>query len=259
MSISCLNWAKEQCTAHGSLRGIIMVLADHASPKPTLETGHFHVCWTGQKTIARESGWSVRCVEDNIPKLAKHDIKVIPRRVPTPNGACNLYVFPISDSLEVPTVYVETSQEVPTSGVEVSTAGTEVPTSVAEVPTGPAGKPKPKPKEEPKLKPSPSSERATAEDVSLLCKETTEGVLWKDVGVGSGGKVTLNHLHTHINELKSVYPGKREQAHQIANDLWEESTGGKEPDGKPIRCPIRVLMYRLRKNHVIRPSKKRKA
>jgi len=225
-----------------------MVLADHASPKPTQGTGDFHVCWTGQKTIARESGWSVRCVEDNIPKLAKHDIKVLPRRVPTPNGACNLYVFPISDSLEVPTAYVETDEEVPT-------VRTEVPTSHAEVPTGPAGKPKPKPKEEPELKPSPSSERATAEDVNLLCKETTEGVLWKDEGVGSGSAYTLDDLFRKIETLK-IGPHNRLRAQDIARKLWDDTGGGKHLSGKPVKDLRAVLMTRLQAEGVIKKKRK---
>ncbi|MDG2487618.1 MAG: hypothetical protein P8M65_07910 [Roseibacillus sp.] len=255
MSILALNWAKEDCKARGSLRGIIMVLADHASPKPTLGTGRFHVCWTGQKTIANESGWSVRCVEDNIPKLAKYDIKVLPRRVPTPNGACNLYVFPISDSLEVPTAYVETDEEVPTSGVEVPTARTEVSTSHAEVPTGPAGKPKPEPKEEPELKPSPSSERATAEDVNLLCKETTEGVLWKDVGVGPGSAVTLEDLFRKIETLQ-IPPEKRLRAQNIARKLWVDTDGGKYLSGMPVRDLRAVLMTRPQGEGVIKKRRK---
>ncbi len=234
-----------------------MVLADHASPKPTQGTGDFHVCWTGQKTIARESGWSVRCVEDNIPKLAKHDIKVLPRRVPTPNGACNLYVFPISDSLEVPTAYVETDEKVPTSGAEVPTTRTEVPTSHAEVPTGPAGKPKPKPKEEPELKPSPSSERATAEDVNLLCKETTEGVLWKDAGVGPGSACTLNDLFLKIQTLKNLLPEQRCRAHQIARKVWADTDGGKHLSGKPVRDLQAVLMTRLQSEGVIKKKRRK--
>ena len=255
MSIPCLNWAKEHCAAHGPLRGIIMVLADHASPNPSLGTGDFHVCWPGQKTIAREAGWSVRCVEDNIPNLPDHNITVVSRRIPTPKGACNLYVFPISDSLEVPTVYVETSQEVPTSGVEVSTAGTEVPTSVAEVPTAAVDKPKPKPKEEPKLEPSPSSKPATAEDFKSFMEQVSGKVLLKDDGVGSGAGVTLDDLYRKIETLK-IDPHKRIRAADIARKLWDDTEGGKRLGGKPVKDLLGLLMHRLQQEHVIKPKRR---
>ena len=255
MSIPCLNWAKEHCAAHGPLRGIIMVLADHASPNPSLGTGDFHVCWPGQKTIAREAGWSVRCVEDNIPNLPDHNITVVSRRIPTPKGACNLYVFPISDSLEVPTVYVETSQEVPTSGVEVSTAGTEVPTSVAEVPTAAADKPKPKPKEEPKLEPSPSSKPATAEDFKSFMEQVSGKVLLEDVGVGSGSGVTMKDLYRKIETLK-IDPHNRIRAADIARKLWTDTDDGKHLSGKPVKDLRAVLMTRLQAEGVIRKRRK---
>ena len=79
MSNKALEWALRECTAKGSLRGVITVLAAHAQPKQGLGTGDAHVCWPGLKTIAKESGWSARTVEKSIPKLVDYGIKVLSR------------------------------------------------------------------------------------------------------------------------------------------------------------------------------------
>ena len=79
--------------------------------------------------------------------------------------------------------------------------------------------------------------------------------LLRDVGVGSGGEVTLDRLHTKINGLTNIYPGKHQQAHDIAHKLWADTEGGKHLKGEPVKDLLGLLMHRLQQEHVIKKRK----
>ncbi len=253
MSNRALNWALRECTAKGSLRGVITVLADHAQPKEDLGTGDAHVCWPGLKAIAAESGWSTRTVEKSIPKLADYGIQVQSRKVPTVGGACNLYILPVRDSDEVS----ESETEVSEPETEVSEPVTEVSESETEVSEPVTDKPKPKPKEEPKLEPNESEENLSPEEVDTWLKENRGGDCFKEVGIGSGSGVTLNDLFRKIETLQ-IRPEKRVRAHQIARKLWGDTDEGKsfKANGEPVKDLLGLLMHRLQKEHVIKPKRK---
>ncbi len=258
MSNRALNWALRECTAKGSLRGVITVLADHAQPKEDLETGDAHVCWPGLKAIATESGWSTRTVEKSIPKLADYGIQVQSRKVPTMGGACNLYILPVRDSDEVSESETEVSEpvtEVSESETEVSESETEVSEPETEVSEPVTDKPKPKPKEEPKLEPNESEENLSPEEVDTWLKENRGGDCFKEVGIGSGSGVTRNDLFRKIETLKTD-PHNRIRAQDIARKLWEDTEGGKHLSGKPVKDLQGLLMHRLQKEHVIQKRRK---
>ena len=75
------------------------------------------------------------------------------------------------------------------------------------------------------------------------------------MGVGSGGEVTLEHLHTKINGLTNIYAGKRQQAHDVASKLWADTEGGKHLKGEPVKDLLGLLMHRLQQEHVIKKRK----
>ena len=102
---------------------------------------------------------------------------------------------------------------------------------------------------------SPSGEPASAEEVALIMKQMGGKGLFRDVGVGSGGKVALEHLHTKINGLTNIYAGKRQQAHDVASKLWADTEGGKHLKGEPVKDLLGLLMHRLQQEHVIKKRK----
>ena len=103
---------------------------------------------------------------------------------------------------------------------------------------------------------SPPGEPASAEEVALIMKQMGGKGLFRDVGVGSGGEVALEHLHTKINGLTNIYAGKRQQAHDIASKLWADTDGGKHLGGAPVKDLRAVLMTRLQAEGVIRKKRK---
>ena len=101
----------------------------------------------------------------------------------------------------------------------------------------------------------PPGEPASPEEVALIMKQMGGKGLFRDVGVGSGGKVALEHLHTKINGLTNIYAGKRQQAHDIASKLWADTEGGKHLKGEPVKDLLGLLMHRLQQEHVIKKRK----
>ena len=101
----------------------------------------------------------------------------------------------------------------------------------------------------------PPGEPASAEEVALIMKQMGGKGLFRDVGVGSGGKVALEHLHTKINGLTNIYAGKRQQAHDVASKLWADTEGGKHLKGEPVKDLLGLLMHRLQQEHVIKKRK----
>ena len=77
----------------------------------------------------------------------------------------------------------------------------------------------------------------------------------RDVGVGSGGAVTLEDLYRKIETLK-IDPQNRIRAHDIARKLWTDTEGGKHLGGKPVKDLRAVLMNRLQAEGVIKKKRK---
>ena len=77
----------------------------------------------------------------------------------------------------------------------------------------------------------------------------------EDVGVGSGGAVTLEDLFRKIETLK-IEPHSRIRAQDIARQLWEDTEGGKHLSGKPVKDLRAILMRRLQDEGVIKKKRK---
>ena len=100
----------------------------------------------------------------------------------------------------------------------------------------------------------PPGEPASAEEVASFMKEMGGRGFLEDVGVGSGGAVTLENLFRKIETLDTD-PHNRLRAHDIARKLWADTDGGKYLSGKPVKDLRAVLMTRLQAEGVIKKKK----
>ena len=101
----------------------------------------------------------------------------------------------------------------------------------------------------------PPGEPASAEEVASFMKEMGGRGFLEDVGVGSGGAVTLEDLFRKIETLK-IEPHSRIRAQDIARQLWEDTEGGKHLSGKPVKDLRAILMRRLQDEGVIKKKRK---
>ena len=101
----------------------------------------------------------------------------------------------------------------------------------------------------------PPGEPASAEEVASFMKEMGGRGFLEDVGVGSGGAVTLEDLFRKIEALK-IEPHSRIRAQDIARQLWEDTEGGKHLSGKPVKDLRAILMRRLQDEGVIKKKRK---